>query len=163
MLQAERAVLQTAVFAETFPAWARARAAKAAATGSFLLDGDAGLRGFADVLAAHMVAPPKVTRFEETAKYYDPAWQYTVVEYSWDGDSIHVSQATNLCRENEYYTAPMDNDFADQLRDWNERKKNGEATLELRNIPEHFWLALVEEELKGLPEDDDSESESEDA
>ena len=57
----------------------------------------------------------------------------------------------------------MDNDFADQLRDWNERKKNGEATLELRDIPEHFWLALVEEELKGLPEDDDSESESEDA
>ena len=73
VLQAERAVLQAAVFAETFPAWARARAAKAAATGSLLLDGDAGLRGFADVLAAHMVAPPKVTRFEETAKYYDLA------------------------------------------------------------------------------------------
>ena len=148
-LQAERAVLQAAVFAETFPAWARARAAAAAETGYFRLDGDADLRGFADVLAAHMVAPPTVTCYEMTGKYYDPAWQYADVEYSWDGVSILVSQARNFCHPDVYLTTPRDNDFEAQLRDWNDaRKESREAKLELRDVPEHFWLALVEEELR---------------
>jgi hypothetical protein len=150
VLQAKRAVLQAAVFAETFPAWARERAAEAAATGSFRLDGDAGLRGLADVLAAHMVAPPTVTRYEETklGKSYQQAWQYIEVTYAWDGESIHVSQATNFSYPNEYRTTPRDNTFMAQLSEWSDaRKENDRATLELRDIPEHFWLALVEVEL----------------
>ena len=148
VLQAKRAVLQAAVFAETFPAWARERAAEAAATGSFRLDGDAGLRGLADVLAAHVVAPPTVTCYEETHKSHEQAWQYTEVSYAFDGESILVSQATNFSRPNEYRTTPTDRNFELQLEEWNDaRKENDEATLELRDIPERFWLALVEMKL----------------
>ena len=155
--QAEHDALQVIVHAENLPAWSRARVAAAAARRRLCLDGDGSLRGVADVIAAQMAAPPTTRRFEEYNLYsgYAPLWDAVAIDYLWAGGAVSVTESFNFNHDIKVRATPADDVFLGAFFEWtnathDDSDDDMRIQFELRDVPERFWPALVERELREL-------------